>query len=109
MDPNWQTLKKITYHPFDLRGHGAHLGISRADGVRVIPHDMGDHYTDGQPIKTSNVKKIGWLDDREAYVILLDEEVVLEESGSSVGELCIVIPEEKFEDIMKPATYGFEE
>lgn len=93
-------MYKIIFHPFDIKQHGAHMGVYSKGRVRIMKHD--EAYENDQPIKTCNVVAEKWIDATKSYVLLLEDSVVIEETCEEVGTLCLIIPLEKISDILKP-------
>lgn len=96
-------MKKISYHPHDLKKIGAHLGLKTPEGVRLMAYDLPDDvYTENQPIRTADVLETRWIEALQSLVYVLDLEVVNEDTMESAGKLCIVMPEKLLEECVKP-------
>jgi len=96
-------MKKLTFHPFDIKQHGAHMGVIKRDNVKIMPYDLVDDvYTNEQPIKTCSVKDVKWIDEKESFVVILDHDVVVEPEFKSIGLLCLIVPHEKANEILRP-------
>lgn len=96
-------MKKLTYHPYDLKKIGAHLGLKTPDGVRLMAYDLPDDmYKEDQPLRTVDVLDTRWIEELQCLVYVFDQDVVNEETQESVGKLCIVLPEHLLETCIKP-------
>lgn len=79
------------------------MGLYDKNGVRLMAYDLPDDvYTNDQPIKTSFIKDTQWIEETKSVVLVLDEDVVVIETGETVGTLCLVIPHDKVEKIWRP-------
>jgi hypothetical protein len=96
-------MKRLTYHPHDLKKMGAHLGIKIPDGIRLISYDLpDDEYKENQPLRTVDVVETRWIEELKSLVYVFDQDVVNEDTQEVAGKLCIVIPEHLVEDCVKP-------
>ena len=95
-------MDKIVFHPFDIKGHGAHMGLYRKGKVTQMPYDIDDIYGNDQPIKTCRVVAEKWIEETKSYVLLLKDVVVVEDTCEEVGTLCLIIPIDKVADILRP-------
>jgi len=96
-------MEKIAFHPFDLKSHGAHMGLFNNGKVRLMGYDLPDDvYVNDQPIKTCNVTTTQWIEETQSIVFILEDAVVIEDTCEEVGTLCVVIPHDKVEEILRP-------
>jgi hypothetical protein len=96
-------MKKITYHPHDLKKIGAHLGLKTSDGVKLMDYDLPDDvYKEDQPLRTVDIAETRWIEALQSLVYVFDQDVVNEDTMETVGRLCLVIPEHLVENCIKP-------
>lgn len=96
---------KLSYHTHDLWKMGINLGLLLPDGrVADMRPDAfpgaEDLYHPDNPIKTSYIKEVRWLEAIKSFVYVLDEDVAkLDDPDHIFGKLCILIPENKLDCI----------
>jgi hypothetical protein len=97
-------MEKITFHPYDIKQHGAHLGLVSNGQVRPMPYDLPiDVYDNDLPVKTCKVEDVKWIDGNECMVLLFEEDVVIEDTCEVVGTLCLIIKPDKLKEVLKTA------
>lgn len=96
-------MKKLTYHPHDIKKIGAHLGLRMPDGVRLFAYDLPDDmYGEDQPFRTADVVDTLWIEELKCLVYVFNQDVINENTMESIGKLCLVLPEHLLEDCVKP-------